>query len=486
MQTPAKLTIGIFLAAGMFVAGYMANRQPAAVASAASLRQVQYYSCPMHPQYRSDHAGDCPSCGMRLVPVYAGGASQAEAAPPGLPGLVGVTAAQQQLIGVRTDVAQRAPSSSLLRVAGRIAPDDTRVYRLTAATDGWVRELGRNPAGAFIKQNEVLASYYVRELLVAEQNYLYRFDENARLEQTPANAAPQRNSSVLNLRTALDALLALGMTDRHIQELRRTRELGTDIRVYSPVTGFVLTRDISPGQRFDKGAELFRIADISHVWVMADIFEKDREFLTPGVAATVRYRGREFRAHLSDLPPQFDPQSRALKTRFELDNPGYFLRPDMFVDVEVHVNMPSAITVPADAVIDSGRRQTVYVDRGGGFFEPRLVKTGWRLGDRVQVTEGLEAGERIVVASNFLIDSESRMKSASSAPPAVAHAAAGKDPVCGMEVDPKAPNAIHVQHAGKTYTFCSAKCKKDFEAAPGKYVPGIQPAPDDSGMRGTQ
>src|ERR1019366_2914127 len=110
---------------------------------------------------------------------------------------------------------------------------------------------------------------------------------------------------------------------------------------------------------------------------------------------------------------QFDPQSRALKTRFELDNPGYFLRPDMFADVEVHVNMPSAITVPADAVIDSGRRQTVYVDRGGGFFEPRLVKTGWRLGGRVQVTAGLEAGDRIVASSNFLIDSESRMKPAS-------------------------------------------------------------------------
>jgi multidrug efflux pump subunit AcrA (membrane-fusion protein) len=115
---------------------------------------------------------------------------------------------------------------------------------------------------------------------------------------------------------------------------------------------------------------------------------------------------------MSDVLPQFDPQSRTLKTRFELDNPGYILRPDMFVDVEVQVNMPAALTVPAEAVIDTGLRKTVYVDRGGGFLEALEVKTGWRLGDRVQVTEGLVPGDQIVVDGNFLIDSESRMKAA--------------------------------------------------------------------------
>jgi len=145
------------------------------------------------------------------------------------------------------------------------------------------------------------------------------------------------------------------MSEYQIHEIERTRIAPSEIRVYSPISGFVIARTVSPEQRFDKGTEMYRIADISHVWVMTDIFEKDREFLRPGALATVHYRGGELPAPMSDALPQFDPQSRTLKTRFELDNPGDLLRPDMFVDVEVHVDTPAAVTVPADAVIDSGR-----------------------------------------------------------------------------------------------------------------------------------
>jgi len=423
-MTPAKLAVSLCLAAGIFAAGYMANRQPAPVASAASPRQVLYYTCPMHPQYKSRHSGDCPSCGMRLAPVYTG-ASNAGAAPPGVPGLVLVTAAQRQLTGVRSDVVQRASSSNVLRVFGRIAVDESRLSRLIAASDGWVQELGPNPAGTLVQQNQVLASYFARDLVSAQQNYLYAFQVNAQSAQREANNVPQRSSASLNLRTALDNLRSLGMSDPQIEDLQRTGDPKPELRVYSPATGVVLARNISPGQRFDKGYELYRVADIGRVWVTADIFEKDREFLKPGAVATVRYRGREFRAPMTDALPQFDPQSRTFKTRFELDNPGFLFQPDMFVDVEVQVNMPAAITVPADAVIDSGRRKTVYVDRGDGFFEPRLVKTGWRLGGRVEVTEGLMRGEHIVVSSNFLIDSESRMKAGLERAPAAPQEAAG-------------------------------------------------------------
>ncbi len=256
--------------------------------------------------------------------------------------------------------------------------------------------------------------------------------------------------------------------------------------VYAPSDGFVIARNITLDQRFDKGAELYRIADLSHVWVLADIFEKDREFLKPNAMAIVRYRGRELHARLSDSLPQFDPQTRTLKTRFELDNPGYNLRPDMFVDLEVHVEMPAAITVPADAVIDSGLRKTVYVARGNGLFEPRPVQTGWRLADRVQVTEGLQPGESIVVSSNFLIDSESRLKRTSTAPAPMpmADMAPPKDPVCGMTVDPKAPSTLKKQYNGKTYYFCSDNCKKSFETNPGKYVPEKMSAQEKAGKRG--
>jgi RND family efflux transporter MFP subunit len=233
----------------------------------------------------------------------------------------------------------------------------------------------------------------------------------------------------------------------------------------------VIARRISPGQRFDKGTEMYRIADIGHVWVLTDIFEKDREFLKPGAVATIRYQGRAFSARMSDVLPQFDPQTRTLKARFELDNPDFFLQPDMFVSVDIQVNMPAALTVPADALIDSGLTKTVYVERGAGSFEPRRVETGWRLGDRVQITAGLEPGDRIVITGNFLIDSESRMKLAAVSPARMAEVAAPeKDPVCGMDVDPKAPHALRAQHGGQTYYFCSDGCKKSFEANPEKYA----------------
>lgn len=483
MSTPVKISVVLFLTVGAFVAGNLTKRRPPEQASSTSPKKILYWSCPMHAEYKSDHPGDCPSCGMRLVPAYSGGENQADAAIASPAGTVQVNAARQQLIGVRTEVVQRVSTSNALRVPGRIAVDDARLYRLVAATDGWVRELGENPAGTSVRKDAILASYYVRDLLAAQQNYLYRFDTNAQLEQSQPPAAIQRTSAALSLKTALDVLLGLGMTDLQIQELLRTHETGNDVRLYSPATGFVLARNISPGQRFDKGSELYRIADISHIWVLTDVFEKDREFLKPGAQATVRYRGREFPARMSDSLPQLDPQSRTLKTRFALDNPGFVLRPDMFVDVEIHVNMPEATTAPADAIIDSGLRRTVYVDHGDGMFEPRLVQTGWRFGDRIEITGGLEPGERIVTEGSFLIDSESRMRKTPASAPAAAKAAAGTDPVCGMDVDPNAPNAIKIQRGGQTYVFCSEKCKRDFESAPARYEAKKHVASGSSGGR---
>ena len=257
------------------------------------------------------------------------------------------------------------------------------------------------------------------------------------------------------------------MSETQIQEIERTRVAPTEVRVYAPADGFVIARNISPEQRFDKGTELYRISDIRHVWVLAEIFEKDRDFLKPGTRATVLYQGRRLEARMSESLPQFDPQTRTLKTRFELDNPGDLLRPDMFVDVEIEADMPVAVTVPADAVVDSGVRKTVYVARGDGYFEARRVETGWRVGDRVQIIKGLMPGERVVVSGNFLLDSESRMKSA-----AMGIFNPATDPVCGMEVDRNAAkNAGRaVAHNGSTYFFCSDDCKHKFEADPGTYA----------------
>ena len=485
MTTPAKVTVGFCLAVGIFVAGYMANRQPASAPPATASRKILYYACPMHPQYKSDRPGDAPCCGMRLEPVYAGSTGAPEAASAAAAGAVWVGAAQQQLMGVQTELVKRAPVAHMLRAPGRVTPDDARLYRLVAAADGSIRELGPYSAGAFVKKDQLLATYYVPNFVAAMQTFLYALGTNE--QERRGTLPPQRGTPGLNLEIAADALRNVGMGEPQIEEMRRSRTGASEIQLLSPVAGFVVARNVSPEQRFEKGVELFRIADIGHVWVITDIFEKDRDFARPGAMAKVRYQGREFPARMSDTLPQLDPQTRTLKARFELDNPGNVLRPDVFVDVELEVHLPAAVTVPPDAVIDTGRRKTVFVDRGHGYFEPRPVETGWRLGDHVQITRGLEPGERIVVDGNFLIDSESRMRITAVSAATVGEAektAAEKDPVCGMDVDPKAPGAITARHAGKTYTFCSVQCKKSFGANPEKYIPKKMSAHDVSQARG--
>ena len=487
MQKPIRITVGLVLVAGVFLSGYFAHRPQVPVsANSTSSRQVLYYTCPMHPHYKSDHAGDCPSCGMRLVPVNAvDSESETQSTISDIPGAVQVNPAKQQLIGVQTEEVHEAAASHRLRASGRIAVDEGRQYRLIAATDGWIRELGENSAGVFVKKNQILTSYYTPNLVAATQTFVFALQTNAQAQSGDATIGYQRGPTTLSLQIALDSLRSLGMSEFQIEEIRQTRVAPDKINVYSPIDGFVIARNISPQQRFDKGAEMYRIADIKHLWVLADIFEKDRNFVKPGAMATVRYRGREFPARMKDVLPQFDPQSRTLKTRFELDNPGYILRPDMFVDVDLHVEMPAALTVPADAVIDSGKQKTVFVEHGDGNFEPRLIETGWRLADRIEITKGLKSGERVIVAGNFLIDSESRMKlTAVGSAPVTEKAAAQRDPVCGMEIDPVAPHAITVQRGGKTWYLCSERCKKTFEANPDKYTPKKVSAQGTRGARG--
>jgi len=212
---------------------------------------------------------------------------------------------------------------------------------------------------------------------------------------------------------------------------------------------------------------------------LRDLFEAEARVAQKSRSAAVRYQGRTYEAKVSNVLPRFDPAARTLKLRLEMDNPNYVFRPDMFVDVEFPVQMPPAIAVPVDAVVDSGLRKTVYIDKGNGYFEPRQVETGWRMGGRVEITKGLMPGERIVVSGTFLIDSESRMKMTAAAAPAAApmaakaaETAAGIDPVCNMAVTAADAGEKMSLYKGKTYYFCSAMCKKDFDKDPDKYLGG--------------
>jgi len=203
----------------------------------------------------------------------------------------------------------------------------------------------------------------------------------------------------------------LGISKKQRDEMWRTRKMPETLQVVSPTDGFILARNASPGLKFERGMELFRIADLSRVWVIADVFPQDRGLVRPGTQAqVVQDDGSALPATVTEVLPQFDAASRTLKVRVEVDNPDFVLRPDMFVDVQFVAPLPEALTVPLDAVIDAGLTKTVFVETAPGVFEPRKVQTGFRNGDRVQIVSGLSEGEKIATSGVFFLDSETRMK----------------------------------------------------------------------------
>jgi Cu(I)/Ag(I) efflux system membrane fusion protein len=403
------LLLVIGLGAGFLAGGAWWSRS-AGAKSPAGGRRILYYHDPMHPSYKADKPGIAPDCGMQLEPVYSGeegdaaGPSEDLEAPPGA---VKISAEKQQLIGVRVEEVRRASHQETVRILGRVAVDEARLFKVNSGTEGLIRDVGAATTGCLVKKDEVLASYFNNESVTyrSQQSYLNLLNN-------------QGDTTLADF--ARDTLKLAGLSDAQVQEMARTKKLVSTYRVTSPAAGIVLARNVSPGQRFEKGFEFFRIADLSSVWVVANVFENDAWLLRSVGGATVRYLGRDFRARTTGVLPDFDPNTRALKVRLEVANPGYELRPDMFVDVDFQINLPSVVMVPVAAVLDAGLRQAVFIDRGNGVFEPRKVETGARLGDNVIVTSGVEPGERIVVSGNFLIDSESRFQlaAASAANPA--------------------------------------------------------------------
>ena len=485
------------LVAGSFLAGSWCGQRRATRPAPSGERKALYYVDPMHPTYRSDKPGIAPDCSMPLEPVYADADGGPPPAGPGSrpasAGAVRLSAEKQQALGVRLGTVERAPGSETLRTTGRVAARENATYRLLAAADGWIREVRSATTGSLVRKDEVLASFYAPEFLGAEQAYIYALDAFDRFVSTGKETPEQIALTKANIQQAVDALRNLGMAEPQVAEIGRDRNLVQDIHVVAPAIGFVLERDVSVGQRFERGTQLYRIADLSRVWILADVLENEAPFVKPGLVARVSTaRGtRSFTARVSDVLPRFDADSRTLKVRLETDNPGYALWPDMFVDVVFTVGLPEAVSVPAEAVLDSGLRRTVYVVGGDGGFEPRQVRTGRRLGDRVEILEGLTEGERIVTSGHFLLDSESRMRTAGAeetpegeaeahgeasakalAPAAPDATATATDPVCGMSVDmAKAKAAGRTSaHGGRTYYFCAPGCKETFDKDPAAHA----------------
>jgi membrane fusion protein, copper/silver efflux system len=348
-----------------------------------------------------------------------------------------------------------------------------RIFYINAPVDGWITKTLPNTTGSLVKKNEPLAAFYSPEFLSAGQALLFALGSQDRIQTTGKENAAQKDQLKqfnINVQQYRDSLRNLGMGDLQIDEMIQRRKYMENVNITSPTDGFILSRKVSQGLRFEKGWEFYRIADLSRVWILADVYGNEVNYFKPGTEAKVTLpdQGKVYRAKVSKVLPVFEPSSRTLKVRLETDNPGFTLRPDMFVDVELSVKIPPAISVPSDAVLDTGMKKTVFVDRGNGYFEPREVETVWRLGNRIEITKGLAPGERIVTSGTFLIDSESRMEQTAAG----ISGSLAKDPVSGMDVSiRKAEKAgLKSTYQQKVYYFASAENRARFEQDPGRYL----------------
>jgi membrane fusion protein, copper/silver efflux system len=458
----------------VFLCGYYFSQRIAGRSTSdISGRQVLYYVDPMNPAHTSDKPGLAP-CGMKLEPVYADGESSGQvSASPGvsaLPGTVKITSEKQQIIGVQVGKVEMVSESHTLRALGRVAADENSIYRVLAPTKGYMGDISSAvPTGSLVKKDQLMASYYGTEALAAQQGYLVVL---AALDRRPddKSSEDQVGSIRSQVRQAEENLKLSGFGEAQIRDISRTRQVSKYVEQRAPIAGLIVSRNIFPNSLFERDTELFRIVDLSRVWVLADVFENEEKYIKPGTAARVSLPGRDsaFHAIVSNAVPQFDSNSRTYKVRLDVANPEWLLRPNEFVDVEFSLKLPSTLTVPREAVLDSGVKKIVFVDHGKGYFEPRKVKTGWSFGDRVEIVGGLMADERIVVSGNFLIDSESRMKMAASS----MQGSIAMDPVCGMEVPEKSSKAAGntSEIDGTTYYFCSPECKREFDTNSNRFV----------------
>jgi Cu(I)/Ag(I) efflux system membrane fusion protein len=370
-------------------------------------RKILYWYDAMIPQRRYGKPGKA-SDGMDLVPKYA-----EEQAASMAPGSVMISADKQQLIGVRTAEAKREILSRDVRTTGQIVADETRIAHVHVKINGFIDKVFVDYIGQPVKKGQPLFTLYSPDLVSTQEEYLIAKRSEKTLGGSPFAEVAQGSQSLL--RSTRERLKLWDISDEQIKKLDESGEVSRALTFYSPITGFVTDRKAFPQTSVNPDTELYTVSDLSTIWVNADIFEYEVPFVKVGQRAEMQlsyYPGKKWNGRVSFIYPTVDPTTRTVKVRLEFPNPDFQLKPQMFADVQLKVSYGNQIVVPQEAVLDSGKEQTVFVAHEGGYFEPRKVTTGAKLDGKVVVLSGIRAGETVVTSGNFLVDSESRLKSA--------------------------------------------------------------------------
>ncbi len=364
------------------------------------------YISPMHPWITSDEPGQCPICNMDLVPY-----DQFDSGDSGSP--IEIDPVVVQNMGVRLAQVERGELSRNIRTVGIVGYEEAGRTSVNSKIAGWVEQLHVNQTGQEVKKGQLLLSIYSPDLVSAQEEYLMALRNVERLQHS--SIAGVADNAKRLLAAAETRLNYWDITPKDIERLAQTGEVRRTLPLYAPFNGVVTGKMVNQGMFVAAGMELYQLADLSRIWVNADIYEYELPWVFQGMAAEVEIPqlAKTIPGRVDLIYPYADGVTRTVKARIELPNPDRQLRPDMFVSVRLHGRtVTDALLVPSEAVLDSGQRQRVFVALGDGKFDPRPVTVGLRGSNGLVEVQGLHEGEQVVVSAQFMLDSESRLREA--------------------------------------------------------------------------
>jgi Cu(I)/Ag(I) efflux system membrane fusion protein len=329
------------------------------------------------------------------------------------PGTVQISSEKQQLIGVKFGAVEMRPLEKVIRTVGRVDYDEKRIVTVSLKIGGWIEDLYVDFTGRFVRKGDPLLTIYSPELVSTQEEYLLALQ--AKKSLTKSSFPEVAGSGETLAESARRRLRLWDISDEEIQKLEESGKAKRTLTLNAPFSGFVLEKSAYKGMNVMPGASLYKLADLSVVWLYADIYEYELPFIRLGQEATVQLTylpGETFRGKAIYIYPSLNAETRTAKVRFEFPNPHDRLMPEMFANVEIKVHLGQKLAVPEGAIIDTGVRQMAIIDKGNGYFEPREVKVGSKVEGYYEVIKGLKAGERVVTSASFLVDSESNLKEA--------------------------------------------------------------------------
>lgn len=387
--------------------------------------EKKVFVCPMHPSYSSDKPGECPICGMKLVdktPVKEEGHSKSQGIDED-DSSIKIDVNKQQLIGIATTKVKKQNVTKEIKALGTVTPDERMINHVHTRISGYIEKVYADYEGKFINIGDPLFSIYSPELVSTQEEYLLALKAESQLSHTSYDLI---NQSQKNLKEAsLRRLKLWDISDREIKNLEESKTVKKDLTIYSSYGGFITQRVAFEGLTVDPTTALYEITNLSRVWVIAEIYEEDIGDLALGQKVFVKFpydSSNSFEGKLTYIYPKLDSENRTVKARVEVNNPGFKLKPNMYVDTYISKKLGEQLVIPKSAIIDTGEKRIVFVKTGEGSFLPTEVEIGSELDikesdlsieRRYQViTSGLTEDDSVVTEGNFLLDSESNLQSA--------------------------------------------------------------------------